>query len=54
MRCVICGKGIPDVPALHRINQKGVKGLWACDKHLSQTDGPPVDPEVLDIIKVLS
>lgn len=53
MRCVICKKSIADVPVLHRINAKGVPGLWACDKHLAQTDGPPVDPVVKEITDIL-
>lgn len=53
MKCVICQKGFPQVAVLHRINAKGVSGLWACEKHLAQTDGPPVDLEVKKITDIL-
>lgn len=46
IQCVVCKKsGI----ALFRINAKGVPGLWACRKHLKQTDAPAIDP-VVDLI----
>lgn len=52
MQCVICKKGAPDV-SLFRINEKGVPGLWACAKHLKQTDAPPLDPEFAELVRIL-
>lgn len=52
LRCVICKKGAPDV-SLFRINEKGVPGLWACAKHLKQTDAPPPDPELQKLVDIL-
>lgn len=52
MHCVICKKGAPHV-SLYRINAKGQPGLWACAKHVKQTDAPPVDPTVASIVKTL-
>jgi hypothetical protein len=39
--CVICRKGPRAGVSIHRINALGVRGLWACDDHLAQTDAPP-------------
>lgn len=33
MRCEVCGKGMADGVALHRINPKGEIGKWACTQH---------------------
>jgi hypothetical protein len=52
IQCVICKKGHPHV-SLFRINAKGVPGLWACAKHVKQTDAPPVAPEVAEIVAIL-
>ncbi len=51
-QCVICKKGVPYV-SLYRINAKGQPGLWACAKHVDQTDAPPIDPTVALIVKTL-
>lgn len=50
LQCVICKKGAPYV-SLYRINAKGQPGLWACSKHVSQTDAPPIDPTVALVVK---
>lgn len=50
--CCICRKGPATADggvAVFRINAKGVPGIWACEQHISQTDGAPIDPEVLRI-----
>lgn len=52
-RCVICQKGMPYV-SLFRINAKGQPGLWACAKHLKQTDAPPLDPELQKLSEILA
>jgi hypothetical protein len=53
MKCCICNKGPADGVTIHRINAKGVLGVWACEKHLAQTDAPPIDPLVREICSAL-
>ena len=38
MRCIFCNKGPMDGVTIHRINAKGQPGVWACNKHIKQTD----------------
>lgn len=54
MHCVICRRGMRDGVDLFRINEKGVPGLWACQKHMNQTDAPPVSPEVASIVEAIN
>lgn len=53
MRCVICSKGPQDGLTLHRINAKGQPGVWACSKHRGNTDAPPLDPALGEVIRIL-
>lgn len=53
MKCVVCKKGPMDSVAVFRINAKGVPGLWACRKHLNQTDAPPLGPTVDAIVSAV-
>jgi len=55
MHCVICKKGPTTTPSvtLFRINAKGQPGLWACGKHLKQTDAPPLDPDLAELTRIL-
>lgn len=53
MKCCICHKTIEHVGVLHRVNAKGVPGVYACGKHVGQTDAV-VDPEVREITNILS
>lgn len=53
MKCVICQKGPMNGVTLYRINAKGQPGLWACDRHYGQTDGPPRSEENMAIVRVL-
>lgn len=39
--CVICKKGPQDGLSLHRINAKGVPGLWACFEHVNALTRQP-------------
>ena len=41
-----------DGVTVHRINEKGVPGVWACNKHINQTD-VTVDPEVKALTDLL-
>lgn len=55
VRCCICGDGPmtgPTFCSVHRINAKGVKGIWACEKHIKQTDGK-TDPELMELVHIL-
>ena len=51
--CCICNKGPQQGVTVFRVNAKGVPGIWACDKHLKQTDAPKVDAEVREITRIL-
>lgn len=54
--CCICRRGPHESDggvAVFRINAKGVPGIWACEKHIKQTDAPPVDPVVQEIVDIL-
>ena len=55
MQCVICKRGPNSTPSatLFRINAKGQPGLWACAKHLKQTDAPPLDPDLAELARIL-
>ena len=55
MHCVICKRGPTTKPSatLFRINAKGVPGLWACSKHLKQTDAPTLDPGLVELTRIL-
>lgn len=52
MRCVICQKGPAQGVSVFRINAKGQPGLWACERHRSQTDAT-VDPDLDDVVHTL-
>lgn len=55
--CCICRKGpLPAQGAvsIYRVNAKGVPGIYACEKHLPQTDAAPLDPELQEIINTVA
>jgi len=52
MICVFCHKGLKDGYTLHRINEKGVPGIWACWEHRSLSD-KHFDPDLDMIVKVI-
>lgn len=37
--------------SVYRVNETGQKGIWACEKHITQTDAE-VDPIVKAIVEV--
>jgi hypothetical protein len=37
---------------MHRINEKGVPGIWACGEHFEQGNWKK-DPETMRIVKIL-
>lgn len=51
MKCLFCDRAGPEY-TLFRINEKGVKGIWACREHLAQTD-VAVDPIVREIADII-
>jgi hypothetical protein len=53
MKCVICKRGPLQGVTVFRINAKGQPGLWACKKHIGQTDAPPIDPVVDEIVSII-
>ena len=53
MNCIVCRKGPSDGVSLYRVNAKGQPGIWACKRHIKQTDAPPVDSEVQEIVGLL-
>lgn len=51
--CMFCGRGMVQGANLFRLNPTGQKGIWACEKHINQTD-VKVDPVVQEIVDALS
>lgn len=49
MKCIFCHA---NNVTLHRINEKGVTGIWACTEHRSLSD-KNFDPEVDHLIGIL-
>ena len=52
MRCLFCNKGPMDGVTIYRINEKGVEGIWACHKHIKQTD-VAVDPAIKELTDII-
>ena len=48
MICVFCHKGLKDGYTLHRINEKGVPGIWDYWEHRSLSD-KHFDPDLLEL-----
>lgn len=53
MECLFCREGPAQRVSLFRINGKGQKGVWACSKHIKQTDAS-VSSDVRAITDALS
>lgn len=53
MICCICGKGPANGVSVFRINEKGVPGIWACEQHIRQTDGAPIDPDMRRLTNII-
>lgn len=47
--CEVCARSVNEVQ-LHRVNEKGVPGIWRCPDHLT-TKIDPVVEELCDIIQ---
>ena len=48
MRCAVCGKGPMDGVTVYRVNEKGVKGVWACREHRLN---PSTIQEIVDVLE---
>jgi len=46
----MCNK--PFGTALFRVNVKGVKGIWACEEHMKNTDAV-IPPEVDELVRAI-
>jgi hypothetical protein len=55
MKCFhpICQVSPATGGAVFRINAKGAPGIWACRDHMKNTDAPPVDPQVRELVGIL-
>lgn len=51
MKCGICKKEPPDVNILHRINKKGVPGIWRCENCMTAEQAETIDPLALLIVE---
>ena len=49
MKCEWCGLRPQDGVSLYRVNEKGVPGIWRCEKDLDRK--PPED--VVEIVAIL-
>ncbi len=52
MKCMFCQKGMAQGVSLFRVNAKGQPGIWACAKHIKQTDAKP-DAELAALVRTL-
>lgn len=54
MECEICKRNVPkDGVTLHRVNPTGVKGIWRCTEHLTAEQRQNIDPEVVNIVRIV-
>ena len=51
MACEVCEATMWDGP-LFRVNEKGVLGVWRCERHLRPQDAP--DEDVYNIVKTIN
>lgn len=52
LECLYCQKGVREGITLYRINELGVDGVWACERHLKQTD-VAIDEDVFALTKII-
>lgn len=53
MKCLFCQKGPAQGVSLFRVNAKGQPGVWACERHIGQTDSQP-NADVATLVNALS
>lgn len=54
MKCEKCGEGMPQNKTLHRMNEKGVDGIWRCEECMTPEDWKKVDPETKRLTDAIS
>lgn len=54
MKCEICNRGMADGVTLHRVNEKGVPGIWRCSEDLTKKQRAAIDPEVKKVVDAIS
>ena len=52
MKCLFCNATPAKGATLYRVNAKGQPGVWACGKHIKQTDAS-ISEEVKQIVDAL-
>lgn len=53
MHCEVCHKGMKEGVTLHRVNAKGVKGIWRCPRCLTHDQEANIDTTVRDIVGII-
>jgi hypothetical protein len=54
MKCEICQRGpAKEGITIHRVNKKGVPGIWRCAFHLTHDQEAALDPEVKNIVSII-
>ncbi len=53
MECLFCRRGVKQGVSLFRVNAKGRPGIWACSRHVGQTDAS-ISPDVKAVVSALS
>lgn len=53
MRCLFCQKGPAQGVSVYRVNAKGQPGVWACERHMKNTDAK-IDPEIKALSEALA
>lgn len=56
MKCEICGLGPAEEQGgitVYRVNEKGVKGIWRCEKCLTPEQRAKIDPEAWRLTEIL-
>ena len=51
VECEVCKKGIPEVAILHRVNEKGVPGIWRCENCMTSEQAEDINPVALAIVE---
>ena len=55
MKCEICGRGPADGVTVYRANEKGVRGVWRCERHpCAESFARQHDPAIEAIDNALS
>lgn len=52
LNCEVCKRGVEEV-SLHRVNEKGVPGIWRCQACLTHEQEAAQDPICRDIVNII-